>query len=106
MPKGVILYLIMVFAPWEAIIKYNVLSPMGVFVLGGIYIFLKSGYFVLTSMVHGNFLPCAIETHIKIRHFEKLNKINHKKIHFQILFATSLDNYQCLIKLASSWCEK
>ena len=37
MPKGGILYLIMVFAPWEAIIKYNVLSPMGVFVLGGIY---------------------------------------------------------------------
>ena len=38
MPKGGILYLIMVFAPWEAIIKYNVLSPMGVFVLGGIYV--------------------------------------------------------------------
>ena len=38
MPKGGILYLIMVFAPWEAIIQYNVLSPMGVFVLGGIYI--------------------------------------------------------------------
>ena len=37
MPKGGILYLIMVFAPWEAIIQYNVLSPMGVFVLGGIY---------------------------------------------------------------------
>ena len=37
MPKGGIVYLIMVFAPWEAIIKYNVLSPMGVFVLGGIY---------------------------------------------------------------------
>ena len=54
---------------------------------------LKSGYFVLTSMAHGNFLPCAIETHIKMRHFEKLNKINHKNIHFQILFASSLDNY-------------
>ena len=26
------------FASWEAITKYNVLSPMGVFVLGGIYI--------------------------------------------------------------------
>ena len=38
MPKGGILYLIMVFAPWEAIIRYNVLSPMGVFVLGGIYV--------------------------------------------------------------------
>ena len=37
MPKGGILYLIMVFAPREAIIRYNVLSPMGVFVLGGIY---------------------------------------------------------------------
>ena len=44
MPKGGILYLIMVFAPWEAIIKiiYNVLSPMGVFVLGGIYTWFRA----------------------------------------------------------------
>ena len=60
-----------------------------------LYKFLKSGYFVLTSMAHGNFLPCAIKTHIKMRHFEKLNKINHKNIHFQILFATFLDKCQC-----------
>ena len=56
-----------------------------------IYKFLKSGYFVLTSMAHGNFLPCAIETHIKIRHFEQLNKINCKKIklYLQLLWTTS-----------------
>ena len=44
----------MAFAPWEDIIKYyNVLSPMGVFVLGGIYM-----YVALTTAPI--FLLCAL----------------------------------------------
>ena len=81
-------------APWEAIIKYNVLSPIGVFVLGGIYLYDKP-----VSLVHVclaiSFLRVRVKVHALGQNDAECQLLLGKKIQSEITTASS---HCCLAK--------